>query len=137
MQILNTYNLPRVIILQRLQALDDDAQVIVANVYDELQNTFVSVITVETDQDVTTVNNLLQAPLTANESTFQSNYASMRSQIKTEYTNMINRLEQIQGAGSIPFTSAGFAQVVQAVKDEALYQERLLKFVKFVVLNAQ
>lgn len=48
-------------------------------------------------------------------------------QVKTEYQNMITRLEQIQNAGAIPFTQAGFNQVVQAVKDEALYIERIMK----------
>lgn len=47
--------------------------------------------------------------------------------VKSEYLNMITRLEQIQNAGAIPFTSAGFNQVVQAVKDESLYIERILK----------
>lgn len=52
------------------------------------------------------------------------------SQIKVEYQNMLTRLQQIQNAGSIPFTQAGFNQVVQAVKDEALYIERVMKFLR-------
>lgn len=56
-----------------------------------------------------------------------------KSQIKTEYINMIQRLEQIQNSGAIPFTQAGFNQVVQAVKDEALYIERVMKVIKSLV----
>jgi hypothetical protein len=51
-------------------------------------------------------------------------------QAKAEYPNMITRLEQIQNAGAIPFTQAGFNQVVQAVKDEALYIERIMKVLR-------
>lgn len=45
--------------------------------------------------------------------------------IKDEYINMINRLEQIQAA-----VNPTNAQVVQAIKDEALYIERIMKFIK-------
>lgn len=46
---------------------------------------------------------------------------------------MITRLEQIQNAGAISFNQTGFNQVVQAVKDEALYIERMMKFIKRLV----
>ncbi len=52
------------------------------------------------------------------------------TQLKDAYLTMIARLEQIENAGTIPFTQAGFNQVVQAVKDEALYIERAMKFLK-------
>jgi len=44
------------------------------------------------------------------------------TQIRSEYQNMITRLEQIQAANN-PTN----AQIIQAVKDEALYIERLMK----------
>jgi hypothetical protein len=58
---------------------------------------------------------------------------NLRDQVRTEYQIMIARLEQIQNAGAIPFTQAGFNQVVQAVKDEALYIERIMKVIKHIV----
>jgi len=50
-----------------------------------------------------------------------------KTQFKQVYQDMLARLQQIQNAGVIPFTQAGFNQVVQAVKDEALYIERIMK----------
>lgn len=50
--------------------------------------------------------------------------------LKDAYQDMITRLEQIQNAGVVPFTQTGFNQVVQAVKDESLYVERIMKFLK-------
>lgn len=58
---------------------------------------------------------------------------NLREQIKAEYINMINRLQQIQNAGAVPFTQAGFNLVVQAVKDEALYIERISKVIKRII----
>jgi hypothetical protein len=54
----------------------------------------------------------------------------LREQVKVEYQNMITRLEQIESAGAIPFTQAGFNQVVAAVKDEATYIKRIMKFMR-------
>lgn len=51
-------------------------------------------------------------------------------QFKAAYLAAITRLNQIQNAGAIPFTQAGFNQVVQAVKDIALYVEQLAKIAK-------
>ncbi len=50
--------------------------------------------------------------------------------VKAAYQNMITRLEQIENAGAIPFTVAGFNQVVAAVKDEATYIKRIMKYLK-------
>lgn len=47
---------------------------------------------------------------------------SDRLQMKAEYQNMITRLDQIQAA-----SNPTNAQIVQAIKDEALYIERILK----------
>lgn len=46
-------------------------------------------------------------------------------QLREAYVNMIARLEQIQAA-----TNPTNAQVIQAIKDEALYIERIMKFLK-------
>lgn len=56
-----------------------------------------------------------------------------RDQIRAEYQNMIARLQQIQNAGTIPFTQQGFNQVVQAVKDDALYIERIMKVLRRIL----
>lgn len=51
-------------------------------------------------------------------------------QARVEYQNMITRLEQIINAAAPPFTQAGFNQVVQAVKDISLYEERIMKVLR-------
>lgn len=51
------------------------------------------------------------------------------SQLKTEYQNMIARLEQIQAA-----VNPTNAQIVQAIKDEALYIERIMKTIKKLII---
>lgn len=48
-----------------------------------------------------------------------------RAQLRDQYQAMITRLEQIQAA-----TNPTNAQVIQAVKDEALYIQRLMKVLK-------
>lgn len=48
--------------------------------------------------------------------------------LKDEYLNMIARLEQIQNA-----INPTNAQVIQAIKDEALYIERIMKVVRRLV----
>lgn len=70
---------------------------------------------------------------TSQELSDASDFDTIKFQIRTEYLNMITRLEQIQNAGAIPFTQTGFNQVVQAIKDEALYIERIMKAIKFFV----
>lgn len=52
--------------------------------------------------------------------------------LKENYLAAIARLEQIENAGTIPFTQTGFNQVVSAVKDMALIQKRLLKGIRKV-----
>lgn len=51
-------------------------------------------------------------------------------QAKAEYQSMITRLEQIRNTANPPFTAAGFTQVVNAVKDVALYEERIMKILR-------
>lgn len=48
--------------------------------------------------------------------------------VKDAYLDMVNRLEQIQSAAN-PTN----AQVIQAIKDESLYIERLMKVIKALV----
>lgn len=48
--------------------------------------------------------------------------------IRDAYVNMIARLEQIQAA-----SNPTNAQIVQAIKDEALYIERVMKVIKTLV----
>lgn len=56
-------------------------------------------------------------------------------QIKTQelYQAMITRLENIESFGGVPFTLQGFTQVVNAVKDQATFQKRILKVLKILV----
>lgn len=54
-------------------------------------------------------------------------------QVISVVQDMINRLNQIQNSGTIPFTQAGFNLVVQAVKDEALYLERIIRVLKWML----
>lgn len=56
-----------------------------------------------------------------------------KSEFRDEFISMVNRLEQIINSGTIPFTQAGFNQVVQAVKDDALYSKRILNFLKRLI----
>jgi len=51
----------------------------------------------------------------------------LRLQIRTEYQAMLTRLNQIQTA-----SNPTNAQIIQAIKDEALYIERIIKFLKNV-----
>lgn len=50
--------------------------------------------------------------------------------LKTEYQAAVDRLQQIENAGAIPFTQAGFNQVVQAVKDVAKYERFILIYLR-------
>lgn len=52
-----------------------------------------------------------------------------KAQLKSAYQAMIDRLDQIQSVGS-PTN----AQVIQAVKDEALYIERIMKVIKTLLV---
>lgn len=56
-------------------------------------------------------------------------HKALVQQIKDEYQNMITRLEQIQSAINPTNT-----QIIQAIKDEALYIERVMKFMKNILV---
>jgi hypothetical protein len=60
-------------------------------------------------------------PLTSEQIASRLEVAGYLQTIATQYETAINRLIAIETAGVIPFTQAGFNQVVQAVKDEAKY----------------
>lgn len=49
---------------------------------------------------------------------------------RAESLNMIARLDQIANAANPPFTAAGFNLMAQAVRDEALYEKRILQFLR-------
>lgn len=56
---------------------------------------------------------------------------AMRADVQlviTEYQNMITRLDQIQNVGILTLDQTNFNLVVRAVKDLALYNERILKY---------
>jgi hypothetical protein len=53
--------------------------------------------------------------------------AGYKADLKAQVIAAITRLQGIQNAGTIPFTQAGFTQVVNAVKDMALYEEKIIK----------
>ena len=59
--------------------------------------------------------------------------ANFKQAVRTVYQNTITRLEQIQNAGTVPLTVAGFNQVVSAVQDEALAIERILKLLSKMI----
>lgn len=52
----------------------------------------------------------------------------LRTQVKTEFQTMLARLNQIQTA-----TNPTNAQVIQAIKDEALYIERIMRLLRRVI----
>lgn len=88
-------------------------------------------------QDVDTSGDIATFPQSPTEPVFPLNSTQLeertraitnREQVKTEYQNMIARLEQIQAA-----VNPTNAQIVQAVKDEALYIERIMKVIKSLV----
>lgn len=58
-------------------------------------------------------------------------YRASLQTVRTEFQNMVTRLEQIQGAINPTNT-----QVIQAVKDEALYIERILKVFAKIAQNS-
>lgn len=54
--------------------------------------------------------------------------------LRDNYITAISRLQQIQSAATLPFTANGFNQAQNAIKDEALIIERLLKLLKRVIV---
>jgi hypothetical protein len=56
-------------------------------------------------------------------------YRADKQVIRDAYSTMITRLEQIQSV-----SSPTNAQVIQAIKDEALYIERIMKFLKVMLV---
>jgi hypothetical protein len=122
-QIHNISNISPIIGKRRVQAVDESATVTSQK---GIVGTF---FLIESTIARTTLEGLINPPQTAEEDQYLVDAAADRQQIKDAYINMLARLEQIQNAGAIPFTQAGFNQVVQAVKDEALYIERIMKVI--------
>jgi hypothetical protein len=71
------------------------------------------------------ITDLLTPAATAAELAAIAEYNAIRQQVKTEYINMINRLDQIQAAAN-PTN----AQVIQAIKDEAKYLTLIAQAIK-------
>lgn len=69
-------------------------------------------------------------PLQLEQITLRSEIETNLSAISSQYQAAIDRLVQIENAGTIPFTSAGFNQLVQAVKDEAKYVRLIAQALK-------
>lgn len=123
MPYINTYSIPKPVLEKRINALDNDAVVWLSSGFDDATQTTQQIINTDSSLDVTLINNTIQQPITQSE----IDWMNERQQIKNAYQTMLTRLQQIQNAGAIPFTQAGFNQVVQAVKDEALYIEWIMK----------
>lgn len=123
----NPNQIPQIIIKNRLS--DDDAIVFLYDVTKEDEVTLVHYVGIESVLSSATIESALSQVLTQAEQTYISDGTLNKAQIRTEYQNMITRLEQIQNAGSISFTQAGFNLVVQANKDQALFIERIMKFI--------
>ncbi len=120
----NKNNLSKAVVLLRVNQLDPLAEVYVRVgivPYIEVDNSTLG------DDELET---LFSQPETTEETDYFANKTIDEQALKDAYQNMIARLEQIQNAGTIPFTQAGFNQVVQAGKDEALYIERIMKVLK-------
>lgn len=122
----NTFNVPKEVLQRRINAISPGSIVWLTYGIDEATNTNLTIVNTDSALDVTLINNAIQQPVTQEE----TDWMNERQQIKAAYQTMITRLENIQAAGVIPFTQAGFNQVVQAVKDEALYIERVMKVLK-------
>ncbi len=54
---------------------------------------------------------------------------------KAGFQAAIDRLQQIENSGTIPFTQAGFNQVVQAVKDMAKYERLIAQAIRYLALG--
>jgi hypothetical protein len=70
----------------------------------------------------------IQYTPTSQELTDAADFDTIKAQVKAEYLNMIARLGQIQSA-----TNPTNAQVIQAIKDLALYEERIMRVIKIIV----
>lgn len=127
-----TSTLPKNTILQRLRAVYPDIDVRLDRITNDNDQP-ITIVILEGSFDALNVDALIEGPLTQSEITAETERLANIQQLKDAYSNMITRLEQIQNSGAIPFTQAGFNQVLQAVKDEALYIERVMKFLRSMI----
>lgn len=67
-------------------------------------------------------------PITIDQATTRTDFYTNQQTLQSAYQTMIARLEQIQTT-----TNPTNAQVIQAVKDEALYIERLIKVLRYIL----
>lgn len=125
----NPFNVSKKNAVFRVRNLDPNAEVETYTVT-RLDQSIAHYINIDSILADTQLESLFNQAETAAETSYFANDAIDRAQLKAEYQNMINRLEQIQNAGTIPFTQAGFNLLVAAEKDKALYIERIMKFLK-------
>lgn len=117
----NPNNLPASIILNRLNEIDSFAIPYAYTRRETNVNTYyVSIQSQKTDNEITI---LLQSAATAAELSVINDSNTATTQLRAEYQVAVARLEQIQAA-----QNPTNAQVVQAIKDLALYQEKILKY---------
>lgn len=129
MRIFNNPNqLPQAVAFSRVRTLDLFAECIAYNVLDENAVDRRYFIAVESDATDLQLLNLFSTAQTEAETTQALQRREYRQAIKDEYQNMITRLDQIQAA-----VNPTNAQVVQAIKDEALYIERIMKEIKNII----
>lgn len=124
MPYINTNNISKAIIVKRIHELDNDASVWFSQNFDEGTDSIIQVVDTDSNLDATIINQTIQQSVTQAEIDWLSEIQS----IKLAYQNMITRLEQIQTTSNPTNT-----QVIQAVKDEALYIERIMKAIKTII----
>lgn len=121
-QIHNISNISLITAINRVHLTDNSANITINR---GIIGTF---FLVESTLDRPTLEATLSPAETVDETNYLADYSATRQQLKDEYLNMITRLEQIQAAVNPTNT-----QVIQAVKDEALYIERIMKVIKKII----
>lgn len=124
--------LPKHVILSRLKAAFPDIDARLDSVIGDNDQPQIIVI-LEGDFDHLAADAALSAPISQAETDAETQRLANIATLTAAYQDMVTRLSQIQNASAIPFTQAGFNQVVQAVKDEALYIERVMKVLKRLI----
>lgn len=72
-------------------------------------------------------------PLTVQQQSIRAETETNLQNISSQYQAAIDRLVAIETSGAVPFTSAGFNQMVQAVKDEAKYIRLIAQAIKRII----
>lgn len=124
MNFANPNNLSAITVMSRLQSVDAGANCLALTITtpDGVLQNYLSINTMLPSAQVV---DLLSTPATQAELLAVSDSSNNLTTIRAEYQTMITRLNQIQIANN-PTN----AQIVQAIKDVALYEERILKAIK-------